>query len=117
MASKLSNHLLSYRKRSGLSQDEVAFLLGSLSGTIVCRHERQNRAPDIHTALAYEVIYNCQISGLYPGLYKKIKLRVVERAKILGHRKFFSTTRGLVERKRRTIDAISRDGITYNIKS
>jgi len=117
MAKKRSNHLLAYRKRSGLSQDEVAFLLGSLSGTIVCRHERQNRAPDIHTALAYEVIFNCQISVLFPGLYKTIQTEIAKRAKILRHRKFNSTTRGLVDRKRRTLEAIACEELTNNIKN
>jgi hypothetical protein len=49
---KNSNYLRSNRKRLALSQDEVAFLLGALSGTKVCRYERFVRTPSLETALA-----------------------------------------------------------------
>ncbi len=78
---QLTNYLLSNRKRLSLSQDEVAFLLGALSGAKVCRYERFSREPSLETALAYEVIFQRPVSELFPGLYQEIEQKVAERAK------------------------------------
>jgi transcriptional regulator with XRE-family HTH domain len=80
---QLPNYLLANRKRLALSQDEVAFLLGTNSGAQVCRNERFVREPSLETALAYEVIYKRSVSELFPGLYQKVEQQVAERAKIL----------------------------------
>src|SRR5881227_3237850 len=50
---RLPNYIRTYRKRSCLTQDEVAFLLGSKSGASVSRHERFKQTPDLQTLLAY----------------------------------------------------------------
>ena len=41
MPHKLENYLRTYRRRAGLSQDEMAFLLGTKSGTKVSRYEHR----------------------------------------------------------------------------
>src|SRR4051812_34347003 len=82
----LPNYLRSYRKRSGLSQDEVAFLLGTQSGAKVCRYERFVREPSLATALAYEAIFQRPASELFGGLYQEIEKKVAGRAKALGYR-------------------------------
>lgn len=86
LLAKLSNYLLSNRKRLGLSQDEVAFLLGTWSGTKTNRHERFVREPNLAAALAYQVIFQKPINALFGGLYEKIEKLVAERAKVLSHR-------------------------------
>src|SRR4051794_13547660 len=68
----LPNYLRSNRKRSGLSQDEVAFLLGAQSGAKVCRNERFVREPSLATALAYQAIFQRPASELFGGLYEEI---------------------------------------------
>ena len=80
---QLPNYLLSNRKRLALSQEEVAFLLGTGNGQKVCRHERFAREPDLETALAYEAIYKRSASELFGGLYQKIEQEVATRAKTL----------------------------------
>ena len=52
MASYLHNYLRTYRKRAGLSQAEVAFLLGCHSGAKVSRYEHAARRPYNHEARA-----------------------------------------------------------------
>jgi len=54
---KLENYLRTYRKQSGLSQDEVAYLLGCQNGTKVSRYERFARKPSLETLFAYEVVF------------------------------------------------------------
>jgi transcriptional regulator with XRE-family HTH domain len=82
----LPNYLRSNRKRSGLSQDEVAFLLGAQSGAKVCRNERFVREPSLATALAYEAIFQRPASELFGGLYQEIEKQVADRAKALSYR-------------------------------
>jgi transcriptional regulator with XRE-family HTH domain len=83
---QLPNYLRSARKRLALSQDEVAFLLGTQSGAKVCRDEQFAREPSLQTALAYEVIFQKPVRELFGGLYQKSEREVVERAKALGNR-------------------------------
>ena len=80
---QLPNYLRANRKRLALSQDEVAFLLGTKSGAKVSRYEHFVRVPGLETALAYEVIFKRPVSELFGGLYQKVEQEVAERAKIL----------------------------------
>ena len=81
---QLPNYLRSNRKRLALSQDEVAFLLGTQSGARVCRDERFIREPSLKTALAYEAIFQKPARELFSGLYQEIEQEVAARAKTLA---------------------------------
>ena len=85
-SAQLPNYLRANRKRLALSQDDVAFLLGTRSGAKVCRYERFVREPSLETALAYEAIFKRSVSELFGGLYQKVEREVTERAKILAER-------------------------------
>src|SRR5437879_2031593 len=54
---KLENYLRTYRKRSGLTQREVAFLVGCRNGAQVSRYEKRRRLPPLRTALACEAAF------------------------------------------------------------
>ena len=82
-STQLPNYLRANRKRLALSQDEVAFLLGTKSGAKVCRYERFVREPSLRTALAYEAIFQRSVSELFSGLYRQAEQDVAERAKTL----------------------------------
>ena len=84
---QLPNYLRANRKRLALSQDEVAFLLGTRSGAKVCRYERFVREPSLETALAFEVIFKRSVSELFGGLYQRVERDVAGRAKTLAERK------------------------------
>jgi hypothetical protein len=81
---KVPNHLRAHRKRLNLSQEDVAFLMGTVSGAKACRHERFTRSPNLETALAYEVIFQRAICELFGGLYRKIEQEVTSRAEELA---------------------------------
>jgi transcriptional regulator with XRE-family HTH domain len=112
----LPNYLLSHRKRSALSQTEVAFLLGVQSGAKVCRHERFTLDPGLQTALAYEAIYQRPISELFPGLVEKIQNEVRARVKILEQKELRSNTSALTTRKRQSLAAIFPTGPHNRLK-
>lgn len=77
----LPNHLRVFRRRIGFTQDEVAFLLGAMSGAKTCRYERRNRLPPLKTALALEVIFGVSVRELFPGVFREAEQEVAERAK------------------------------------
>jgi transcriptional regulator with XRE-family HTH domain len=89
MAHPLNNYLRSYRKRAGLTQKELAFLLGSgdASGRKrVGRYERGTRTPDLKTILAYEAIFGVPASKLFAGGYAKVEGQVKRRAQELSRK-------------------------------
>ncbi len=65
---KLENYLRTYRKRSGLTQREVAFLVGCRNGAQVSRYEKRRRLPPLRTALACEAAFGVPVSELFAGL-------------------------------------------------
>jgi|SRR6185369_11798288 transcriptional regulator with XRE-family HTH domain len=103
----LPNYLRANRKRLALSQDEVAFLLGTRSGGKVCRYERFVRQPSLETALAYEAIFRRSVSELFPGLYQKVERDVAERAKTLRERRDCKAN-GQTARKRQALTELAQ---------
>ncbi len=82
-SSPLPNYLRSHRKRSGLSQAEVAYLLGSKTGAHVCRHERRQQRPNLKTLIAYELLFQTPIRELYGGVRCEVERGVLKRARLL----------------------------------
>jgi DNA-binding XRE family transcriptional regulator len=103
----LSNHLRKYRKRSALSQGDVAYLLGDQGSAKVCRHERFFHEPGLQTALAYEAIFGCPVSELFPGLFEKTQKQVRARAKQLEQKEFRGNAKRFTARKRQALAEIS----------
>ena len=83
MSYRLDNYLRAHRKRSALTQDEVAFLLGSKSGTKVSRYEQFRRLPTLQTALALEILFEAPARELFAGLYRRIERATTSRAEEL----------------------------------
>jgi transcriptional regulator with XRE-family HTH domain len=77
----LPNYLRTHRRRTGLSQKEVAALLGVASGSKVSRLENFARTPSVRTVFAYEIVFNSLASELFAGNYQTIRLAVQDRAR------------------------------------
>jgi DNA-binding XRE family transcriptional regulator len=71
--------LRTLRQRSGLTEDEVATALGSVSNVSLSRHERSSVLPSLVTAIGYEVIFQASFAELFPGLYQTIEAGIEER--------------------------------------
>jgi transcriptional regulator with XRE-family HTH domain len=104
---QLPNHLRANRKRLGLSQEEVAQLLGAESGAKVCRYERFVREPSLQTALAYEAVFKKPASELFPGLYQKIEQEVAARARALARKTEGRKSKRQTARKHETLKEIA----------
>src|SRR5437870_7324286 len=76
---KLDTYLPTYRKRSGLTQREVAFLVGCRNGAQVSRYEKRRRLPPLRTALACEAAFGVPVSVLFAGLRQVAGKAVGER--------------------------------------
>jgi transcriptional regulator with XRE-family HTH domain len=83
MSARLENYLVTYRKRAGFTQDEVAFLLGSQSGAKVSRYERRVRRPNLETVFAYEALFGVPARELFAGLFEKVEKEALDRAQQL----------------------------------
>jgi transcriptional regulator with XRE-family HTH domain len=75
---RLENYLKTYRKKAGLTQGEVALLLGNHNGAQVSRYERRKRLPTLRTALAWEAIFNVPLSELFAGLRESVGEEIKE---------------------------------------
>lgn len=83
---QLPNYLRAHRKRLGLTQNEVAHLLGAAGAAKMCRYEKFARTPTLETALACEVIFKKPVRELFAGLYQKTERKVAARAASLLRR-------------------------------
>jgi DNA-binding XRE family transcriptional regulator len=73
------NYLRMYRKRSGLSQAEIASVLGCEDGAVVSRHETSRVFPPLPLALAYEVIFLVPTAQLFKGLHEAVGQNIEAR--------------------------------------
>jgi transcriptional regulator with XRE-family HTH domain len=107
MSYKLENYLRTYRKRSGLSQDEMAFLLGCQNGTKVSRYERFARKPNLETLFAYEVVFGASARELFAGVYQKVEKRILNRTQLLTRKLNRATPTSMATRKLEILQAIT----------
>jgi len=82
-ASKLPNYIRTYRKRSCLTQEEVAFILGSKSSASVSRHERFKQTPDLQTLLAYEMLFRTPVRNLFSSTHREVEQKLRKRIRLL----------------------------------
>jgi len=80
MEPRLKSYLRSYRLRWGLTQAELAYLVGLKSGSVVSRIERLKRQPGLMVALACQVIFGTPPLELFPGIFSEIEAAVMRRA-------------------------------------
>jgi transcriptional regulator with XRE-family HTH domain len=109
---RLPNYLRTHRKRAGLSQDDVAALLGGHSGAAVSRLERFRRQPSLKTALVLEAIYRVPIRELFAGQFQEAKRAVHRRAEELTTKLAqLPQARG----RARRLDALRRIALTTDL--
>jgi DNA-binding XRE family transcriptional regulator len=80
----LATYLRMYRLQTGLSHNDVAFLLGAMYGSNVCAHEKGRRIPALRTILAYEIILGAPARDLFEGIFHEVRAQVLERARGLS---------------------------------
>lgn len=83
LTNPLPNYLRSYRRKAGLTQEAVAFLLGGTHGSTINRHEEGNRLPSLKTALRYAAVFSSDPRTMFGGHAQDAHRLVQKRAALL----------------------------------
>ena len=83
MDPRIQCYLRTCRRTSGLTQQELAFLLGLASRSTVSRYERTGEIPSARLLIACEVVFRRHASELFPDLYERVNEEVVRRGNAL----------------------------------
>ena len=86
MSNKVKSYLRTFRRRSGLTQAEVAYLLGAESGAKVSRYERLCRRPSFRTALELQAVFGIPAEDLLPIITADVERKIIARAHLLSRR-------------------------------
>lgn len=87
----VGNYLRTHRRRIGLSQREVAEMLGQPEWN-VGRHERSRTLPPLLTALSYEVIFQEPVASIFSGAFGAVTSAI--ESNIAEYEKKLATTTG-----------------------
>src|SRR5688572_3524715 len=85
---KIQNRLWITRKRRGLEQKQVAYLLNHRTVNQISRYENGSRMPTLLAALKLEIIFGVPARLLFPDLHEQLRAEIRKRAE---------TSRGLRE--------------------
>jgi transcriptional regulator with XRE-family HTH domain len=78
---RTSNRLWLARKRRGLGQKQVAYLLGHKTPDLVSRYEKGAKLPNLQTALILEIIYGIPVRLLFKEHFESLQAKVHEKIK------------------------------------
>jgi transcriptional regulator with XRE-family HTH domain len=106
MSNTISSYLRAYRRRSGLTQSEVSFLLGGKSDAQISRYERLSRRPSLHTTIGLQVIFGLATKDILPREFIAFEQKVVERARVLSRRLEREANTALTRRKLQFLSTI-----------
>ena len=92
---QLPNYLRAYRKRSGLSQEDLAYAVKLSGKSEMCELERFHRQPSYRTARACGYALGVSSSKLFPGIdasakretarrMQKLRIRLAAKANAAG---------------------------------
>lgn len=71
-----TNYLKVHRKKSGLSQREIAGLIGYRDPGQISRHERSESVPSLRAAIYYEVVFRAPLSTIFVGMHADIRQEI-----------------------------------------
>src|SRR5689334_22501129 len=87
---RIASYLRTHRKKSGLTLDEVATIMGHKNVSRISRHERGITVPSLAVALHYGALFQVSVSELFPAIYeaamKTIDARLAELESSLGQK-------------------------------
>ena len=79
----LNNYIEMYRKRTALSQEELAVLMAVENGWSVSRFERGERIPTLEGLIALEIVYEQPIQKIFAGVAEGVRENIAVRAAAL----------------------------------
>lgn len=100
------NHLRRCRRQSGLTQDEVAYLLCGRTGGSVSRYERSARRPNLEAAFGHQAIFGAAAHELFADVFAEVELAIIQRAILLSQRLSASSSGAAGKRKLRFLSEL-----------
>ena len=73
------NHLAIHRKRSNLTQSDIAKLIGWIEHSHICRSEKGERPPSLDMILGYHIIFDVSVEELFHGYKMSLLNNIKER--------------------------------------
>ncbi len=89
---QLDNYLATHRKHSGLSQQDIAWMIRAGDGTEISRYETNLRLPTLPVALSLEVLFGVPVGVLFAGRRQRLA-RQIERRIAIHHRRVLAQPR------------------------
>jgi transcriptional regulator with XRE-family HTH domain len=90
----MGSYLRYHRKNSGLTQNELAELLGSIGPRQVGRHETAEAIPSFLVAVGYQTVFGASIAELFPGVFDTVRVGIEQRLSEMEDRLHRSTVKG-----------------------
>lgn len=91
---RLPTYLRAFRRRAGLTQGELASLLGYTKEAQLSRLEQAKVPPSLFVAVACELIFHASMEQLFPATIEEIKKTVESRLEDLERKLQGSTPKG-----------------------
>ena len=79
----LPHYVRMYRKKSGLTQEDISKLLSIRSRSVTSEIESSRKIPKTNTAVALSIILGVPLDQLLIGIYTDIRQEVVRNAELL----------------------------------
>lgn len=95
MAPPAASRLQSHRRKSGLTQRELAGIIGVANDVQIFRHESGVSIPPLTVALAYSILFQVPISEIFPSLYEAVSENIEATLTEFEQRLQQSSTKGL----------------------
>ena len=74
-----ANYLRLHRRKRGLTQEELAFLLGYQSGAKISRLEQIDPPQVFSLGFAFELLFGVDAREIYPALFEAVRETVIHR--------------------------------------
>ncbi len=84
---QILNRLWKYRKERGLTQRDVAYILGTKNSSQISHWERGDKIPGTRNILKLSALYQRLSNDLLWGFYEKLREEVIARKKKLKNLK------------------------------
>ena len=86
MAEKLKIYLQTLRKRAGLTQDELAFLLGCRCGAQISQYESLSQDPGLKKVFAFQLLFGVPAQEIFPDIFQRVQDDTFMRVQLLSQK-------------------------------
>ena len=79
------NRLSVLRKQNGLSQKQLAALVGQ-DRTMISMYERGRTLPSLSTAAMFQLLFGLNVSDIFPALFRQLEQELESKHQRFGRR-------------------------------